>query len=62
MRTIEPPTHTGHTYPCGLCNEFDVDVAGDLCSRCLGVAVSVCSRCGRGREQYGPCVHCETGR
>lgn len=62
-QTIHPTAATaGRWYPCGLCNEFEVPAAGDLCPRCAGDQPIMCTRCGQIQLQYGPCIHCETGR
>ena len=56
------PTGAGFVYPCAVCNDLAAQAPGDLCGFCSLTAVVVCTRCGGVQEQYGPCIHCETGR
>lgn len=51
-----------HGYACALCNEYDAHAPGDLCGRCSMSGPIVCTRCNGVQQQYGPCIHCETGR
>ena len=49
-------------YACAVCNDLAAQAPGDLCGACSLTAVVVCTRCGGVQEQYGPCIHCESGR
>lgn len=71
MRAVkEPPLFaagdsrhgSAHGYACALCNEYDAPGPGDLCGRCSLNGPIVCRTCGGVQGQYGPCIHCETGR
>lgn len=51
-----------YAYPCAVCNAYEAQAPGDVCAACSGADPVVCSRCGGVQAQYGPCIHCETGR
>ncbi|UPK76408.1 hypothetical protein MU582_07170 [Nocardioidaceae bacterium SCSIO 66511] len=61
---VPPVISTGAElgYPCAVCNDLTAQAPGDLCGFCSLTGVVMCTRCGGVQEQYGPCIHCETGR